>query len=60
MDIEVGQKEVGRLKRWVSQGSSYFIVITQNKEGILPVATLSIVLYVSYKSRSSSNFAREV
>ena len=38
-------------------GEAMKSIFSQNKEGILPVATLSIVLYGSYKSRSSSNFA---
>ena len=33
---------------------------SQNKEGILPVATLSIALYVSSKSRSRRDVARGV
>ena len=32
----------------------------QNKEGILPVATLSIALYVLRRSMSASDFAPEV
>ena len=32
----------------------------QNKEGILPVATLSIALYVSCRSRSDCNVVSEV
>ena len=35
-------------------------ISSQNKEGILPVATLSIALYVSCRSRSDSNVAPEV
>ena len=38
----------------------FFSIIPQNKEGILPVGTLSIALYVSYRSRSDSNVAPEV
>ena len=33
---------------------------TQDKDGILPVATLSIALYASCRSRSDSNAAPEV
>ena len=46
--------------------NNYILVIyyerceSQNKEGILPVATLSIALYVSCRSRSDSNVAPEV
>ena len=32
----------------------------QNKEGILPVATLSIAFYVSCRARSDSNISPEV
>ena len=38
----------------------YNSVYTQNKEGILPVATLSIALYVLCRSMSASNVAPEV
>ena len=37
-----------------------YSVLSQNKEGILPVATLAIAIYVSSKSRSESNVAPEV
>ena len=37
-----------------------FTVLAQNKEGILPVATLSIAIYVSSKSRSRRDGARGV
>ena len=36
------------------------ILIPQNKEGILPVATLSIAIYVSSKARSRRDVARGV
>ena len=36
------------------------MVIVQDKEGILPVATLSIVLYVLRRSRPASDVASEV
>ena len=35
-------------------------VMAQNKEGILPVATLFIALYVLQRSMSASNVAPEV
>ena len=38
----------------------YNIRISQNKEGILPVATLSIAIYVSSKYRSRRDVARGV
>ena len=40
--------------------SAILVVIAQNKEGILPVATLPIALYVSSKSRSRWHVARGV
>ena len=36
------------------------LVVPQNKEGILPVATLSIALYVLRKFMSASDVAPEV
>ena len=36
------------------------LVYSQNEEGILPVATLSISLYVFCRSRSDSNVMPEV
>ena len=35
-------------------------MVSQNKEGILPVATLSIALYVLHRSMSASDVAPEV
>ena len=54
--------------RWISISTSPNIntwvsnqkLKPQNKEGILPVATLSIVLYVLRRSRSASDVAPEV
>ena len=46
--------------------NNYILVIyynrrgSQNKDGILPVATLSIALYVSYRSRSDTSVAPKV
>ena len=37
-----------------------FILVPQNKEGILPVATMSIVLYVLRRFMSANDIAREV
>ena len=36
------------------------LIATRNKEGILPVATLSIALYVLRRSMSASKVAPEV
>ena len=40
--------------------TSEYSVEPQNKEGILPVGTLSIALYVLRRSMSASNVAPEV
>ena len=46
--------------KYGEDGKSLVISKTQNTEGILPVATLSIALYVSCRSRPDSNIAPEV
>ena len=45
------------IQGWVENCS---LVDTQSKEGILPVATLSIALYVLRRSMSASDVAPEV
>ena len=41
-------------------GFTLYCLYPQNKEGILPVATLSIALYVLHRSMSASDVAPEV
>ena len=52
---------VYKLKKKMNKDAcGYVCLSSQNKEGILPVATLSIAIYVSSKARSRRDVARGV
>ena len=56
--LNVSAWEISEMKSIARE--HYNLATTQNKEGILPVATLSIALYVLRRPMSASDVALEV